>query len=95
MAFRKMEIKKVIDLNMRHVTSSKKKSHFFKDMIQKLVDILDERNDVKRKDEVYDKILQIYDATNHSDPKEVEALCTKIKAMVEMCLRDFNINYNI
>jgi len=64
-------------------------------MIQKLVDILDEINDVERKDEVYDEILQIYDATNHSDPKEVKASYTRIKAMVELCLRDFNINYNI
>jgi len=64
-------------------------------MIQKLVNILDEINDVERKDEAYDEILQIYDSTNHSDPKEVKTSYTRIKVMVELCLRDFNINYNI
>jgi hypothetical protein len=88
-----MEIKKVKDLNMRRVTSSEKKSHSFKDMIQKLVNILDEINDDERKDEVFNEILSIYDATNHSDPNQVKTSYTRIKAMVETCLRDFNINY--
>jgi len=95
MAFRKMEIKKVKDLNMRRVTSPEKKSHSFKDMIQKLVNMLDEINDDERKDEVFNEILGIYDATNLSDPNEVKTSYTRIKAMVETCLRDFNINYNI
>jgi len=60
-------------------------------MIQKHVDILYEINDVERKDDVYDEIVQIYNATNHSDPKEVKTSYTRIKAMVEPCLRDFNI----
>ncbi|AES97687.1 hypothetical protein MTR_5g058360 [Medicago truncatula] len=61
-------------------------------MIQKLVDILDKINNIERKDEVYEEILQIYDTTNHSDPKEVKASYTRIKAMIEPCLRNFNIS---
>jgi len=95
MAFRKMEIKKVKDLNMKRVTSSEKKSHSFKDMIQKLINILAEINNEERKDEVFDEILRIYDATNDSDPNEVKTSYTRIKAMVETCLRDFNINYDL
>ena len=57
--------------------------------------MLDEINDDERKDEVFNEILGIYDATNLSDPNEVKTSYTRIKAMVETCLRDFNINYNI
>lgn len=96
MAFRKMESMKVKDLTMRRVTSSPgKKSHSLKHLIQKLIDMLDQVYDVERKEEVYNEILRLYDATDHSDLTDVKTSYTKIKAMVKQCLRDFYINDDI